>query len=213
MTNLVKKIPWSHALFNAALGGFGAWCLTILLSVTINALAPAHFPLWSTTILALLFVTYWYVSWFGEDRVENILKRAHKIAAFAEDPKFEVGDPRRNLTRQFYSLRDAKGWLNEQQERGATNFSLADVRTQNESNTIIVPRAPYRATRLWLTFAYVGLVVILAIVVQFFIETAFPDRKLQASDAQREVYRRFPLWASMILTWVLLAHAEFRKGI
>ncbi len=133
-----------------------------------------------------------------------------KIAGFAEDPNYPVGDPQRNLSEQFYSLREAVKWMKEQKAKGAINGSFSDVRVKGESDGEILFPAPYTSTRVKLTIAYVLAVVIIAVAVQWFIETAFPDKELSGSDARREVYRRFPFWASMILTWVLLAHAELR---
>lgn len=198
----------------AGMGGFAAWCLTILFSVSINAVAPVRIPLWLTTILALFLITYCFTfSRFGEARINRLLRGTRKIAGFAEDPNFPVDDPRRKLSRQFYSLRQAKKWLNELEARGATNFFLRDVRTEDEPNGATLKPASYTSPRLELTLAYVLLVIIIALVVQLFIETAFPDKTLTASDARREVHRQFPFWASMILTWVWLAHAELRKGV
>jgi len=181
----------------------------MLLNVLFNFVSPWRIPLWLTTILALILVTYWFTG-AAEDRIENILKRKIKIAAFAEDPSFPPDDPRRRMSQHFYSLREAVKWMREQKARGAINGSFSDVRVKGESDGEILFPAPYTSTRLKLTIAYVLAVVIIAIAVQWFIQTAFPDKELSGSDVRREVYRRFPFWASMILTWILLAHAELR---
>ncbi len=178
--------------------------MTILLNVLMNAVSPVRIPLWSTTILALTLVTYWFTG-SARDRIDNILRRRRKIAGFAEDPRFPEGDPRRNLSQQFYTLRKANKWIMEQKAKGAISGSFSDVREEN----VLYP-APYTSTRLKLSITYVLAVLILAVAVQWFIEGAYPDKPLSSSDAHREVYRRFPFWASMILTWVLLAHAELR---
>jgi hypothetical protein len=61
-----------------------------------------------------------------------------------------------------------------------------------------------------LTIGYVFAVVVVAAAVQWFIVTAYPDKELSDGDALLKVYRRFPFWASMIIAWVFLAHAELR---
>ncbi len=86
------EYKWPQTLLVAGIGGFAAWCITILLNVLINAVFPVRIPLWLTTILALMLVTYWFTG-SAEDRIENILRRKRKIAGFVEDPNFPVGDP------------------------------------------------------------------------------------------------------------------------
>ena len=200
----------AHALFMAGIGAFIAWCTTILLNVAINAVSPFRVPLWVTTIVALLFVTYWFTG-YAKNRIENIIRRKRKIAGFAEDPSFPADDPRSKLAEKFYSLREADKWIKEQKAKGAINFSVRDVRAEDETDDRLLLPAPYTTTRLKLTICYVLVVLIMAAAVQLFIETAFPDKVISASDARREVYRQFPFWASMILTWVLLAHGELRE--
>jgi hypothetical protein len=67
--------------------------------------------------LALMLVTYWFTG-SAEDRIDNILRRKPKIAGFAEDPSFPVDDSRRNISRQFYTLRAANRWMLEQEAKG-----------------------------------------------------------------------------------------------
>jgi hypothetical protein len=205
----VGEYKWPQTLLAAGIGGFAAWCATILLNLLINAVSPVRIPLWSTAILALILITYWFTG-SAEDRIESVLRRKRKIAGFAEDPSFPVDDPRRILSEHFYSLREADKWMGEQKAKGAINGSFTDVRVVDESGRVVYP-APYTSTRVKLSIAYVLAVVIVAAAVQWFVETVFPDKELSGSDARREVYRRFPFWASMILTWVLLAHAEMRE--
>jgi hypothetical protein len=197
-------------LLLAGIGGFAAWCATILLNVLINAVSPVRIPLWSTTILALMLITYWFTG-FAEGRVDSILRRRTKILGSAENPEFPIDDSRRTVSRQFYSLRQAGKWMKEQEANGAINGSFSDVRAEQGTEGQVLHPAPYVSTRLKLSVAYLFAVVIIAVAVQWFVETAFPDKQLGSSDAHREVYRSVPLWTSMILTWVFLANAEMKE--
>lgn len=196
----------------AGIGAFVAWCTTILLNLGINAISPVRVPLWVTTIVALLLVTYWFTA-YTKTRIEAIIRRKRKIAGFAEDPSFPVDDPQRKITDQFYSLRDANKWITKQKARGAINISVKDVRAEDETDGRLLLPAPYTTTRLKLTIGYVLVVIIMAAGVQLFIESAWPEKVISGSEARREVYRQFPFWASMILTWIWLAHAELRKEL
>jgi hypothetical protein len=196
--------------FMAGIGGFAAWCITILLNVAINALSPFYVPLWSTSIVALLFVTYWSIGSFGECRIERAIRSRRKVVCFAEDPNFPLGDARRKLSRQFYSLREAKRWMREHEARGVINFSLRDVREDDdEVDGMLLQPAPYRRTRVKLAIGYMLVVLLVAAAIPLFVEgVALPDK---APHVQQQVYRRFRFYASMILTWVFLAHAELRE--
>jgi len=205
-------IDMAQALFMAGIGAFVAGCTTILLNVAINAVSPFRVPLWVTTIVALLFVTYWFTG-YANSRIEKMIRRKRKIAGFAEDPKFPADDPRRKLAEKFYSLREADKWIKEQRAKGVINFSVRDVRVEDETDDRLLLPAPYTTTRLKLTIAYVLVVITMAAAIQWVIDIAPPDKVLSGSDARREVYRQFPFWASMILTWIWLAHAELRKEV
>src|SRR5260370_24325264 len=114
------EYKWPQTLLVAVIGGFAAWCITILLNALINYVSPVHIPLWSTTILALMFVTYWFTG-SDEKRIESILSRKPTIAASAEDPYFSIDDPRRNIAQEFYTLRAAAKWMRVKKGNGALN--------------------------------------------------------------------------------------------
>src|SRR5206468_3319255 len=95
--------------------------------------------------------------WFtggAEERIKNILRKKRKIAGFAEDPNFPPGDPRRNLTEQFYTLKAADRWMKDQKAKGAINGSFRDVRVEGESNgevlyMVLMPAARFIASFLF----------------------------------------------------------------
>src|SRR5437016_2434489 len=64
------EYKWPETLLAAVIGGVVAWCTTIPLNGLINAVSPVHIPLWSTTIAALMLVTYWFTG-AAEDRIDN----------------------------------------------------------------------------------------------------------------------------------------------
>jgi hypothetical protein len=191
----------------AAIYGFVALCITIGLNVAINLIVPVRVPLWSTTILSLVVVAYWFTGSFAERRIINILQRRPQLAASGEDPKFPIGDPKRNLCQHFDTLKEASAWIDQQAEYGGINFKIRDDHVTERPLYRPWPKTLFTRVRFKLTIAYLLRVVILAAIVKLFVESAFPDQKL---PAPRSVYGRFPFWASMILTWVFLAHAELR---
>jgi len=132
-----KQYYWPQCLAFAGLGGFAAWFISLISNYAINSVLPFRIPLWLTTILSLIGVTYW----------------------------------------------------------------LAKIRA---------PESVRR--RILLSVVYVVLVIVVAIAVKWFIATAFEDSKSLGIKADKTVYRYVPFWASLILTWVFLAHGELRDG-
>jgi hypothetical protein len=57
-----SEYKWPQTLLVAGIGGFAASCIAILFNGLINIVLPVRVPLWSTTILALLLVTYWFTA-------------------------------------------------------------------------------------------------------------------------------------------------------
>jgi uncharacterized membrane protein (GlpM family) len=131
-----NEYKWPSCISLAAMGGLIACFIAMLFNVAINAISPVRIPLWVTTILSLILITYWLV---GDERADG-----------------------------------------------------------------------YISKRIMLSVAYLIPVIVIAVAVRWFIESAFPDRKFDSVNAVNGSCRQFPFWASMVLTWVFLAHGELR---
>ena len=198
---------WFECLVGAAIYGFVAWCIAIGLNVALNLIVPVRVPLWSTALVSLVIITFCFVSWSAPVRIRDILQRRPQLAASGEDPEFPIGDPKRNLCQYFDTLKEASTWIDQKAENGGINFKIRDDHVTQRPLYRPWPRRLFIRASLRLSISYVLRVVILAAFVKLFVEIAFPDQKL---PAPRSASGRFPFWASMILTWVFLAHAELR---
>jgi hypothetical protein len=126
LTNDESHFMWFECLGVAAIYGFAAWCITIGLNVAINLILPMRAPLWSTALVSLGIVSFGFTYWSAPSRILNILQRRPQLAASGEDPKFPIGDPKRDLCQHFDTLKEASAWIDQQAENGGINFKIRD---------------------------------------------------------------------------------------